>query len=72
LTRPNPAAIAMPGLPPPPQPGAFFGRPGGRFVTPPGTAAVLPGVIPNFAAGAAMPQQPPEPAQTEQDGASTQ
>jgi general secretion pathway protein C len=71
MQRPEPAAAATPGLPPP-QPGAFFGRPGGRFVNPPGTAAVLPGVIPNFAAGAAMPQQPPEPAQTDQDGATTQ
>jgi general secretion pathway protein C len=71
MTRPNPAGAAIPGLPPP-QPGAFFGRPGGGFVNPPGAAAVLPGVIPNFAAGAAMPQQPSEPAPTEQDGATTQ
>jgi general secretion pathway protein C len=71
MARANPTGAATPGLPSP-QPGAFFGRPGGRFVNPPGTAAVLPGVVPNFAAGAAMPQQPPEPAQTDQDGATTQ
>jgi general secretion pathway protein C len=71
MLRPNEAGAATPGLPPP-QPGAFFGRPGGAFVNPPGSAMVLPGVLPNFAAGAAMPQQPPEPVQNEPDGATTQ
>jgi general secretion pathway protein C len=71
MPRPNPAGAAMPSLPPP-QPGAFFGRPGGAFVDPQRGAAMLPGVMPDFAAGAAMPQKPPEPVQNETDGATTQ